>query len=81
MVKNEIKVLLSGAGESGNVRRWNPYTDRCSLNVFPPQSTVLKQMKLITKPFSSSSRVELAVVLLVDIQLGAIRPPYSRRKV
>jgi len=34
MAKNEIKILLLGAGESDKVRRWNPYTDRRGLNAF-----------------------------------------------
>ena len=47
MAKNEIKMLLLGAGESGKVRRSNPQPDRCGLNASLLQSTVLKQMKLI----------------------------------
>jgi len=34
VAKNEIKMLLLGAGESGEVRHWNPYTDRRGLNAF-----------------------------------------------
>jgi hypothetical protein len=36
MAKNEIKMLLLGAGESGKVRRSNPHTDHRGLNAFSP---------------------------------------------
>jgi hypothetical protein len=39
-------MLLLGAGESGKVRRWSPYSDRRGLNTFP-SSRLLKQVKLI----------------------------------
>ena len=48
MAKNEIKMLLLGAGESGKVRLHHSPSPRhpCSLTT-THQSTVLKQMKLI----------------------------------
>lgn len=46
LAKNEIKMLLLGAGESGKVRP-RPRLSSLTLLTRLPQSTVLKQMKLI----------------------------------
>lgn len=46
MAKNEIKMLLLGAGESGKVKTLSDLLFKPHIHPLP-QSTVLKQMKLI----------------------------------